>query len=116
MNEYLAGLLSGLIVVVGMMLLMPAEAQPVLEYCYAPYGSDVQPEYQVGHTLIRINWLDQTRGNTVESEWIYDEATNMSLCEVWIRIPEQILGDPDMDSLGHEFLHCLVGGFHPEDK
>lgn len=84
-------------------------------YCYAPYGTAVIPEFSAERSLIEVRWLTQPRGVEVQSTWYYDEDTDTSICVMWVRMPEQILGDPDMDAFGHEALHCFIGDFHPED-
>jgi len=99
---FLFGVATGLLVT-------PAAAE---EYCYEPYGTIVQPEYIATRTVIEVVWLLGPRGDTAESSWHYDEETGVSVCKIWVRLPEQILGDPDMDALGHEVLHCLTGNFH----
>jgi hypothetical protein len=84
-------------------------------YCFNPYGTAVVPEYQATQSLIVVEWVTQGRGEQVDSSWFYDEETDTSICKIWIRLPDQILGDPDMDGIGHEVLHCLTGAFHPKD-
>jgi hypothetical protein len=55
------------------------------------------------------------RGGDNYAQWVVgDDGT--ADCTLWINMPEQILGDPDMDGMGHELLHCLTGDFHPEDE
>jgi len=92
-----------------------AQAEETPLYCYDPYGEEVEQEWEVDSTTVHINWLDSERGGEAWSSFYYDEETNSSLCAVYARRPEQILGDPDMDALGHEFLHCLIGEFHSDD-
>lgn len=84
-------------------------------YCYEPYSTAVVTEFEAEQALVIIHWTDTGRGGDAASTLYYDEDTLTSICEVWVHKPEQILGDPDMDALGHEVLHCLVGDFHPED-
>lgn len=86
------------------------------KYCYHPYSTPVLPEHLAKRTFMEVIWLDQPRGIEAKSAWAYDEETETSICRIWVRMPNQILGDPDMDSLGHETLHCLTGDFHPEDN
>ena len=103
-------LLAGLALIAGA---AKAEAE-VESFCYEPYGTEVQGEFKAKQALVIVNYLEQPRGETVESTWLFDDTIDTSLCEVWIRIPDQILGDPDMDGIGHEFLHCIFGDFHPD--
>lgn len=81
-------------------------------YCYMPYGQPVIAEHYVDSTLVTIHWLDQERGDVAWSEWVVDEEQSLSTCDIWAKRPMQPLGDPDMDALGHELLHCLIGDFH----
>ena len=90
------------------------EVTAVEEYCYAPYPSSVTQEFKAARALVEIEYLDTGRGELVESSWYYDEETDTVLCKIWIRIPDDVIGDPDMDGLGHEFLHCMIGNFHPD--
>lgn len=82
------------------------------DFCYAPYGTDVEPEFEAKQALIQIHWLSGERGEEAESSYYYDEETSTTICVIWVHRPEQVLGDPDMDALGHELLHCLIGDFH----
>lgn len=82
------------------------------EYCYVPYGVDVHPEFIAGVSLVKMDWVDGERGMAVFASYMYDEETNSTICLITARMPDQVIGDPDMDSLGHEFLHCITGDFH----
>ena len=82
------------------------------EYCYEPYGAPVEEEYRAGRTLIQVVYLDVERGEEANASYLYDEETDTAICKIWIRVPDQVIGDPDMDSIGHEVLHCLIGDFH----
>ncbi len=92
------------------------EETKVVEYCYVPYPSPVTLEFKAARVLVEIEYLDIGRGELVESSWYYDEETDTTICKVWIRIPDDVIGDPDMDGLGHEFLHCMIGNFHPDEE
>lgn len=95
------------------------ETEEVTEYCYEPYGTDVTPEFKVTYSEVTIHWQDQPVGDNVYADWTLYEDEDGELwteCELWIRVPEKILGDPDMDGNGHEFGHCVLGDFHPEDE
>lgn len=82
------------------------------EYCYTPYGVDVHPEFIADGGLVKMNWVEGERGMKAWASYMYDEETNQVICLITARMPEQVIGDPDMDSLGHEFLHCMTGDFH----
>ncbi len=90
------------------------EVTAVEEYCYTPYPSPVTQEFKAARVLVEIEYLDTGRGELVESSWYYDEETDTTICKIWIRIPDDVIGDPDMDGLGHEFLHCMIGNFHSD--
>ena len=92
------------------------EVADVEEYCYTPYPSPVTQEFKAARVLVEIEYLDTGRGELVESSWYYDEETNTTICKIWIRVPDDVIGDPDMDGLGHEFLHCMIGNFHPDEE
>lgn len=93
----------------------PKTYEPV---CYESTGEDVIPEFRAASTTVRVNWITGTInyngiGNAVGlSKYLYDEELNATICEVWIPMPKQVIGDADMDTIGHEFLHCIVGAFH----
>ena len=77
----------------------------------------VQPEFRASSTLVRVNWITgpmNYQGDEVVglSKYIYDEELNASICEIWIPMPKLVHGDEAMDTVGHELLHCLTGGFH----
>jgi len=82
------------------------------EYCYVPYGVGVHPEFVAGTSLVKVNWIEGERGMEAQASYMYDEETNSTICVITVRMPDQVIGDPDMDSLGHELLHCLTGDFH----
>ena len=85
------------------------------EYCYAPYSTAVIPERMSTKVLVDVIWFHEgTRGGDVFADWIVGDDGTVD-CTLWLRMPQQILGDPDMDGIGHEFLHCVAGDFHPED-
>lgn len=135
MNEYLIGLICGLIVTVGVMYIEDIQHKEEIqvladeyaanlkaldeteteEYCYAPYGTAVVPERMSTEATVKIYWFhDGGRGGAAFADWVIDDDGALT-CELWIHMPKQILSDPDMDSIGHEFLHCVAGDFHPED-
>jgi len=84
------------------------------EYCYAPYGGPVVAEFEADQALVKIIWLEGKRGMRAEASYYFDEESGTTLCIIWVRRPDEVLSDPDMDSLGHEVLHCLIGTFHDE--
>jgi hypothetical protein len=82
--------------------------------CYEPYGSPVEPEYILKGTVVKVNFVseDELAGNEVGYAE-YRVYGNVSVCHITAMLPEKILGDPRMDTLGHELLHCIAGSFHP---
>jgi len=82
------------------------------EYCYVPYGGRVHAEFVAKGSIVRINWVEGERGMEASAEYTYDSKADITVCVITARMPDFIIGDPDMDSLGHELLHCLTGNFH----
>ncbi len=82
--------------------------------CYEPYGSNVEPQFLADHAFIKVNYLTHPLpdGSEGAAMFIYDPETGISACELWVPVPMHVLGDPAMDTLGHELLHCLTGYFH----
>ena len=88
----------------------PAVAEQV---CYEPYGQEVEPEYIINRTDVEIRWVTPADlPRNVEAQATYTLHGNWSSCLIEAQLPEHILGDPKMDALGHELLHCLTGNFH----
>ena len=84
--------------------------------CYEPYGAPVEPEYILDGTIVLVRFVDSYTlpdGMAAYAEYVADFDANASFCVITTTLPEQTLGDPAMDALGHEFLHCLTGSFHP---
>ena len=84
--------------------------------CYEPYGADVQAEYVLQGSLVFIHWVPEGTlpdDTEAQAEWEVDYDSNMSVCLITATPPQHVLGDPYMDALGHELLHCLIGDFHP---
>ena len=83
------------------------------EYCYDPYGVSVTPEFVADWAFVTFNWVEGERGMEALASYVYDEDTNSTICVVTARMPDQVIGDPDMDAIGHEIMHCITGDFHP---
>jgi len=65
---------------------------------------------------VEVLWFhEDSRGGDAFAEWVVRDD-GIADCTLWIHMPQQVLGDPDMDGIGHELLHCLAGNFHPEDE
>lgn len=85
--------------------------------CYEPYGSAVEAEHVMDGSLVTVEFVDaddpKLEGVEAWAEWVISVEHNVSACHITAQFPTHVLGDPIMDSLGHEFLHCIVGSFHP---
>ena len=90
--------------------------------CYRAYGTDVRPEYILMGTIVRVHFLEPTEitlpdtGESVAGYSTYrldPQGRPFSWCEIYVPMPEQVLGDSAMDTIGHELLHCVTGDFHP---
>lgn len=99
-------------IVVFFMLLVTWTETHAEEYCYEPYGAKVFPEFIADGAVVKMNWVQGERGMGASASYMYDEETKLTICLITARMPDQVIGDPDMDSLGHEFLHCVTGDFH----
>lgn len=96
------------------------------DVCFANGDELVKPEYIISNLLITVNWFDteeelaeavSARGYEVEeslelSECEIHPEQDIGWCEVWLVKPRTVIGDPFMDSLGHEALHGFFGDFH----
>ena len=92
------------------------DACPEDTYCYKPYGAPIEAEYVMTGSLVIIRWTPEDQmpdGVEAFAEWEVDYENNFSACVITATPPQQVLGDPRMDALGHELLHCLIGNFHP---
>jgi len=121
----LSGIIWGFIMGVAFTLALLAGREARAEdICYAPYSTDVTPEYVVTNLLVTthifatVEELAADVGEDVASysicETIVEE--NIAWCEIWIVQPTKVLGDPYMDGIGHEVAHGIWGDFHPEDN
>lgn len=120
MNNFLGGLLAGLLAAIALLAMAEEEHEEleydVKEYCFEPYGTEVRPERMSTKFKGTVNWYhDGPRGGNVYASWDIEDDGTVD-CELWLIMPRQIMGDPDMDGIGHEFLHCVAGDFHPEDN
>ena len=96
------------------------------DVCFENGDEPVKPEYLVSNLLLTVNWFDtEEELSAAVSALGYevDESLELSLCEVhpdqnigwcelWLVIPETVIGDPFMDSIGHEAAHGFFGNFH----
>lgn len=89
--------------------------------CYESRGEHVVPEYELEGALVRVHLYDTVAevqaavgDSTGEAFAAYEvlPELNVSRCEIWAARPRYVLGDPNMDSLGHELMHCIGGAFH----
>lgn len=94
------------------------------DVCYAPYGTEVTPEYEVTNVMVTAYVFDTAEelsadvGEKVASYSVCETLVeeNVAWCEVWIVQPTNVLGDPAMDGIGHEVGHGIWGDFHPGGK
>lgn len=93
-----------------------ADTCPESMICYEPYGAPVEPEYILDGSIVLVRFVDASTlpdGLEAYAEYVADFDANISFCVITTVMPQQMLGDPAMDALGHEMLHCLTGAFHP---
>ena len=91
-------------------------ACPESMVCYEPYGATPQAEYVMAGAMVKVDFVDASAmpaGTEAYATWIPDFEENYSICIITVQFPSHVLGDPIMDSLGHELLHCITGKFHP---
>jgi hypothetical protein len=116
----------------GIILINPAlseETSPEYDDSIACYeGGDelVKPEFVVQNLLVTANVyateadlieaVEAMGYSTVEdlelSECEIHPDQNIGWCEIWVVMPTKVLGDPNMDAIGHEVAHGLFGDFH----
>lgn len=133
MNDRNANLLLGALVIVVILLaaiimIVESAAQDIDPICYENQGVIVQPTREMTNLLISVNWFDtldelesvlerrtgeDQTGTEGYSECETYAERDIGWCEIWVVRPTYVLGDPNMDSLGHEVLHGLMGDYHP---
>lgn len=89
---------------------------PETMICYEPYGAPVEAEYVFGGSIVRVDFVDESElpdDAEAIAEYVPNFEKNFSWCKITTLFPERVLGDPRMDALGHELLHCIIGDFHP---
>ena len=89
---------------------------PENSVCYEPYGAAPAAEYVMSGSIVMVQFLDESQMPPDVEAWAEftpDFDTDISICLIAVQFPTHILGDPIMDSIGHEFLHCIIGNFHP---
>lgn len=110
-----------------MMFAMDADQGAV---CYLNEGEEVKPEYEATGLILVVHWFDtaeELRAAVAESEPGYDVTDlegfslctrmpelNAAVCDIWVQRPTHVMGDMNMDTLGHEVLHGLMGDFHDD--
>jgi hypothetical protein len=98
--------------------------QQVSEYavCYEPYDPPFVDygDANVHKVELTVHWIDTEtatdNGAEAWSEFIILPEQDTSICDIYVQPPVAMLGDPLMDALGHEVLHCLAGNFHAVDE
>ena len=112
-GTFILGIVLGALVIIGTYAYYPPPEHLI---CYEPYGAPVEAEYVLQGTILKVIWTapeDMPEDTEAYARWVVDWDANASWCVIHAQFPEQVLGDPRMDALGHELLHCLVGDFHP---
>lgn len=85
-------------------------------WCVAEDRGKVVPEFRADAAL--IYWrttTDDNDGKYGDASWLLDEELNITTCLIDSPMPADVWGDEDMDTLGHEALHCFTGDFHGRD-
>jgi len=96
------------------------------DVCFSGGGELVKPEFVVSNLLLTANWFDteeelatavsalgyEVEENLEVSECEVHPDQDIGWCELWLVIPKYVIGDPYMDSLGHEAGHGFFGDFH----
>lgn len=92
-----------------------ADTCPEQYVCYEPYGEPVSPEYILKGAIVNVRFVDADSLDVDGyAEYELDpDGRPFSWCVITAPMPTQVLGDPAMDTLGHELLHCVTGDFHP---
>jgi len=84
-------------------------------WCVAEDRGSVEGEFRADYSL--IHWRRETNdadGQYGEASWMFDGDLNVTTCEIDSPMPGEVWGDIDMDTFGHEALHCFIGEFHDE--
>ena len=84
--------------------------------CYELVGEEVKPEHFVHNAFISVKYVNEGAelpdGWEAMTQWVVYPDDDISFCTITIPTPTHVLGDPAMDAMGHELLHCLSGSFH----
>lgn len=112
---------SVLVVAVGLYPFRPSYGGVPDLVCYEGGDEAVKPEFELTNMSMTVHWFDTVpelqeatgrRDAEALSSCEHYEDLNMAFCEIWVVRPARVLGDAQMDSLGHEVLHGLMGDFH----
>jgi len=119
--------LAGLGTVASTFIEKPHTPQPRIEYGPAEVSHSVRERtitrHVNEHMVIEFTRIDppmtytDASGDSILVEgltywWRTDDGKVH--CKIFGPIPEYVNDDPDMDTLGHEFLHCISGEFHAD--
>jgi hypothetical protein len=86
-----------------------------LPWCVADPRMDeaVVPEFEVEISLIKwSNYNNPDDGQYGEASWFLDPDLEITTCDVEAPMPGTVWGSKEMDTFGHEMLHCFIGDFH----
>jgi hypothetical protein len=88
------------------------EPQEAVGWCETEDRGDVVPEFQYSRTFVEVRWSEADDEFYGKASWMIDEELELTTCVVEIPLPEKVWGSKEMDTVGHEFLHCVIGDFH----
>lgn len=124
--DFFCGWGWGIAIVIAYLLFFMMNEAPAEDVCFENGDEPVKPEYVVSNMLFTVNWFNTAEElEAVVSALGYevDESLELSECEVhpeqdigwcelWLVIPKTVIGDPFMDSIGHEAAHGFFGAYH----
>lgn len=77
--------------------------------------NEIAPEFHADAALIQWSLTSDTEdGYYGDASWMLDEELNISTCKINAQLPQYEWGDMDMETFGHEVLHCFIGDYHNE--
>lgn len=113
---------------VGLALSLPTLAEPAMA-CRLVEPQPIIPVYDIRNVAITVHWhqdYESLNAELTDAVGPHDpvlawtqcappiEASGLTInpCVIHAIPPTQVEGDPRMETLGHEFLHTLIGNFH----
>ena len=75
--------------------------------------NEIVPEFRVAMSVVMwVDANDPNDGQYGEAEYFLDTDLEITTCLVTAPMPTYEWGDIDMDTFGHEILHCFIGDYH----